>query len=64
MLAYLAAQSTSASNMGLLLSLIPLFAVALSALWLKEAVRYGDVLGGMVSIAGLAILLSNGEFSR
>ncbi|KAB8041801.1 DMT family transporter [Janthinobacterium aquaticum] len=60
-LAYVAAQTTSATNMGILASMMPLMAVGLSVLLLGEAATVGAVAGGLVSLAGLAYLLSHGE---
>ncbi|MET3131704.1 drug/metabolite transporter (DMT)-like permease [Oxalobacteraceae bacterium GrIS 1.11] len=59
-LAYVAAQTTSATNMGILASMMPLLALGLSVLWLGEAASVGGVLGGLLSLAGLAYLLSHG----
>jgi len=60
-LAYVAAQTTSATNMGILASMMPLMAVGLSVLLLGEAATVGAVAGGLVSLAGLAYLLSHGD---
>ncbi|TDR82887.1 DMT family transporter [Paludibacterium purpuratum] len=60
-LAYIAARSTTATNMGLLLGLLPLMTVGLSVLWLAERVTRGDVAGGLLSLAGLVYLLSQGH---
>ncbi|CDG84273.1 DMT family transporter [Janthinobacterium agaricidamnosum] len=60
-LAYIAAQTTSATNMGILVSLMPLLAVGLSVILLGEAATQGAVFGGMLSLLGLAYLLSHGH---
>jgi drug/metabolite transporter (DMT)-like permease len=60
-LAYIAAQTTSATNMGILASMMPLLAVGLSVLLLGEAATVGGVFGGLVSLLGLAYLLSHGD---
>jgi drug/metabolite transporter (DMT)-like permease len=60
-LAYVAAQTTTASNMGLLQALMPLIAVGLAVLWLGEVVSRGDVAGGIISLGGLLYLLSQGH---
>ncbi|MDC8759153.1 DMT family transporter [Janthinobacterium fluminis] len=60
-LAYVAAQTTSATNMGILASLMPLLAVGLSVLLLGEAATVGGVGGGLLSLFGLAYLLSHGD---
>ncbi|MDB5775009.1 MAG: multidrug transporter [Herbaspirillum sp.] len=59
-LAYIAAQTTTATNMGIIVSLMPLLAVGLSVL-LGEAATVGSVLGGVLSLFGLAYLLSQGD---
>ncbi|WP_035059117.1 DMT family transporter [Andreprevotia chitinilytica] len=60
-LAYIAAQTTTATNMGLLASLMPLLAVGLSMLLLGEAPTLGSIVGGMLSLFGLGYLLSRGD---
>ncbi len=60
-LAYIAAQTTSATNMGILASMMPLLAVGLSVMLLNEAATVGGVFGGLVSLLGLAYLLSHGD---
>ena len=47
--------------MGLILSMIPLMTVAVSALVLRERPPINAILGGAVSLAGLALLLSEGH---
>jgi drug/metabolite transporter (DMT)-like permease len=60
-LAYIAAQTTTATNMGIVVSLVPLLAVGLSVLLLGEAATVGGVVGGILSLLGLIYLLSHGE---
>ncbi|WP_215781818.1 DMT family transporter [Paludibacterium sp. B53371] len=60
-LAYLAAKTTTATNMGLLQATLPLLTVALSVLWLGERVTRGDLVGGVLSLVGLVYLLSHGD---
>jgi drug/metabolite transporter (DMT)-like permease len=60
-LAYTAAQTTTATHMGIIASLIPLLAVVMSMLLLGAGATLGSVLGGLLSLAGLAYLLSHGE---
>ncbi|WP_420225370.1 DMT family transporter [Pigmentiphaga litoralis] len=60
-LAYLAASTTTATNMGIVISLMPLLAMVLSVLLLREVITLGAVLGGLLSMAGLAYLLSHGD---
>ena len=60
-LAYVAASTTTATNMGIVISLMPLLAVVLSVLILHEVITVGALLGGLLSIVGLAYLLSHGD---
>ncbi|MDB5990395.1 MAG: multidrug transporter [Herbaspirillum sp.] len=60
-LAYIAAQTTTATNMGIVVSLVPLLAVGLSVLLLGEAATVGGVVGGVLSLLGLIYLLSHGQ---
>jgi drug/metabolite transporter (DMT)-like permease len=60
-LAYIAAQTTTATNMGIVVSLVPLLAVGLSVLLLGEAATVGGVVGGILSLLGLIYLLSHGQ---
>lgn len=63
-LAYFAAAATSATNMGIIASLMPLLTLLLSALLLGEAPSAGTVAGGLLSLLGLALLISQGEPAR
>ncbi|WP_136066656.1 DMT family transporter [Modicisalibacter radicis] len=60
-LAYVAAETTSATNMGILAATVPLLTVLLSALILGEAPTLGGVLGGLVALLGVAVLLGHGD---
>ncbi|HEY4319253.1 MAG TPA: DMT family transporter [Herbaspirillum sp.] len=60
-LAYVAAHTTSATNMGIVVSLVPLLAVALGVLLLDQPATIGGVIGGILSLLGLAYLLSRGD---
>jgi len=60
-LSYLAAESTTATNMAVFTALTPLLTVALSALLLKEQPTIGMVGGGVLSLAGLVYLVSAGD---
>src|SRR5450830_279223 len=59
-LAYIAAQTTTATNMGILASMMPLLAVGLSVLF-GDAATVGGVVGGILSLLGLSYLLSQGQ---
>lgn len=60
-LAYVAAETTSATNMGILAATVPLLTVLLSALILREAPSLGGVAGGLVALCGVAVLLGRGD---
>lgn len=60
-LAYMAAETTSATNMGILAAMVPLLTVLLSALILRESPTRGGVLGGLVALVGVSVLLGRGN---
>ncbi|MGF6231155.1 drug/metabolite transporter (DMT)-like permease [Inquilinus ginsengisoli] len=60
-LAYFAAETTSATKMGFVVSLVPLLTMALSSLLLAEAPTPGMVGGGGLSLFGMALLLGQGD---
>ncbi|WP_163559402.1 DMT family transporter [Halomonas sp. NO4] len=60
-LAYVAAETTTATNMGILAAMVPLLTVLLSALILREAPTLGGTLGAGVALAGVAVLLGRGD---
>lgn len=60
-LAYVAAETTSATNMGILAAMVPLLTVLLSALVLREAPTRGGVLGGVLAFCGVLVLLGKGN---
>tara|TARA_R110002012_G_scaffold18556_1_gene68025 strand:+ start:4105 stop:5019 length:915 start_codon:yes stop_codon:yes gene_type:complete len=60
-LAYVAAETTSATNMGILAAMVPLLTVLLSALILREPPTLGGVVGGMLAFIGVTVLLGRGN---
>lgn len=62
-LSYLAAETTTATNMAVFTALTPLLTVALSAALLGEPPTYGVVVGGALSFGGLLYLVSGGDIS-
>lgn len=60
-LAYMAAETTSATNMGILAAMVPLLTVLLSALILREPPSLGGVAGGALALVGVSILLGRGN---
>ncbi|MWJ27573.1 EamA family transporter [Halomonas sp. ZH2S] len=60
-LAYVAAETTSATNMGILAAMVPLLTVLLSALILRVAPTLGGIAGGIVAFIGVTVLLGRGN---
>ncbi|MFS8049838.1 DMT family transporter [Rhizobium sp. BR 314] len=60
-LSYLAAETTTATNMAIFTALAPLLTVALSAVVLKDTPTVGMVGGGILSLVGLVYLVSGGN---
>lgn len=60
-LAYEAAHTTTATNMGILNALIPTFTLALAAVLLGEKPGLLAIVGGMVSWIGIMILIGHGN---
>ncbi|MBV2145035.1 DMT family transporter [Falsochrobactrum sp. TDYN1] len=60
-LSYLAAETTTATNMAVFTALTPLLTVVLSAILLKDAPTVGVVAGGIFSLVGLVYLVSGGD---
>ena len=62
-LSYLAAETTTATNMAVFTALTPLLTVGLSTALLGEAPTIGMLGGGVLSFAGLVYLVSGGDLS-
>ena len=60
-LAYVAAETTTATNMGILAAMVPLLTVLLSALILREPPTMGGVAGGVLAFIGVTVLLGRGN---
>ncbi len=60
-LSYLAAETTTATNMAVFTALTPLLTVALSAALLGEPPTYGVIFGGVLSFVGLLYLVGGGD---
>lgn len=60
-LGYYAGLTTSASNMSLITSLVPLLSVFLSLPLLGKKISPLSLVGGVVSLAGLALMLGEGD---
>ncbi len=62
-LGYYAAATTTASNMALITSLVPLLAVFISVPLLGKRISKLSIVGGVISLAGLAFMLGQGDIS-
>ena len=62
-LSYLAAETTTATNMAVFTALTPLLTVGLSAVLLGEEPTFGMIGGAVLSFAGLIYLVSGGDLS-
>jgi drug/metabolite transporter (DMT)-like permease len=60
-LAYEAARTTTAINMGVILALMPLFSTLLASAFASERLSFARLAGGCVSLAGLIYLTSQGR---
>lgn len=63
-LAYVAAQTTSATNLGIITSLVPLMTLAMGMAVLRERPRLLVLAGGLLSLAGIAVLIGEGDPMR
>ncbi|ERS14382.1 DMT family transporter [Alloalcanivorax xenomutans] len=62
-LAYYAATLTSATNMGIILSLMPLMALGLSTVLLGLPLTLGALVGAVISLGGVVLVVSSGDFA-
>ena len=60
-LSYQAANTTTATNMAIVTTLIPLLTLILSSVILKDRVSYGMLIGGVISFYGILYLLGRGS---
>ncbi|MBW3695492.1 DMT family transporter [Vibrio sp. T187] len=60
-LGYYAGLTTTASNMALITSLVPLISVFISVPLLGKSISTLSVVGGVISLAGLALMLGEGD---
>lgn len=63
-LTYVAAGTTTATNMGIITAMVPLLTIVLGSLVLRERPAITAVLGGALSLAGLGVLLGEGDPTR
>ncbi|HCG8276720.1 TPA: DMT family transporter [Vibrio parahaemolyticus] len=62
-LGYYAGLTTTASNMALITSLVPLISVFLSVPLLGKSVSMLSIVGGVISLGGLAFMLGHGDIT-
>ncbi|MEO7254502.1 MAG: DMT family transporter [Casimicrobium sp.] len=60
-LAYEAARTTSAVNMGVIVAMMPLFSALLASLLSSEALSKRQIVGAIISLFGLIVLTTHGE---
>lgn len=60
-LAYYAASLTTATNMGIILSLMPLMALTAAIISLGQRLTYGALTGAVLSFAGVVVVVSSGS---
>jgi drug/metabolite transporter (DMT)-like permease len=60
-LAYFAATLTTATNMGIILSLMPLMSLAMAIISLGQRLSAGAVVGAVLSFAGVLVVVSSGS---
>jgi drug/metabolite transporter (DMT)-like permease len=61
---YLALESTSADNVGLLSAINPIAIAIASYFFLKERVSLLQVMGMLISLTGVIVVISNGQWSK
>lgn len=59
--AYYAAQTTTATNMGIITALVPLITVGFSTVVLSEKPGWATAAGGILSLIGLTVLIGQGK---
>ncbi|KAF0862643.1 DMT family transporter [Pseudomonas sp. LD120] len=62
-LAYFAATLTSATNMGIILSLMPLMSLAMAIVSLGQRLTAGALVGAVLSFAGVLVVVSSGSLA-
>ncbi|AGL82424.1 DMT family transporter [Pseudomonas protegens] len=62
-LAYFAASLTSATNMGIILSLMPLMSLAMAIAALGQRLTAGALVGAVLSLAGVLVVVSSGSLA-
>ncbi|MEX3775264.1 DMT family transporter [Pseudomonas sp. MYb118] len=62
-LAYFAASMTTATNMGIILSLMPLMALAMAIVSLGQRLTAGALVGAVLSLIGVLVVVSSGSLA-
>lgn len=62
-LAYFAASMTSATNMGIILSLMPLMSLAMAIVSLGQRLTAGALVGAVLSLIGVMVVVSSGSLA-
>ncbi|MNI12538.1 aromatic amino acid exporter [compost metagenome] len=62
-LAYFAASLTSATNMGIILSLMPLMSLAMAIVSLGQRLTAGALVGAVLSLIGVLVVVSSGSLA-
>ncbi|MDF3932093.1 DMT family transporter [Pseudomonas citronellolis] len=62
-LAYYAAALTSATNMGIILALMPLMSLGLASALLGQRINAGGVLGALLSLLGVLLVIAHGDLA-
>ncbi|MBZ9782386.1 DMT family transporter [Pseudomonas sp. REP124] len=62
-LAYFAAGLTSATNMGIILSLMPLMSLAMAIISLGQRLTAGALVGAVLSLVGVLVVVSSGSLA-
>lgn len=60
-LAYYAAPMTTATNMGMILALMPLMSIGLASVLLRQRLHVGAVAGSLVSLLGVLLVITHGD---
>jgi len=60
---YTAAQSTTAINLGLIQCAMPMFILIGATLILKTKLTFGQIIGTILTMAGVLLIISKGDFS-
>ena len=60
---YIAAQSTTAINLGLIQCAMPMFILIGVTLILKTKLTFGQIIGTILTMAGVLLIISKGDFS-